>query len=95
MRENHDLGWRANARLWLVACEAVEAAFGESDRRIVRNFLRSRYGRHLADDLSRRQPRAPEEADVHKAILSTNWQKDWTKWYHECAVATRKGEFEE
>ena len=94
LRQNYDLGWRANARLWLVACQAVEAAFGETDRRIVRNFLRSNYGRHLADDLSRRQPRDPEEADVQNAILTTDWRKDWTKGYRFVAEATRNGTWE-
>lgn len=94
LRGNYDLGWRANARLWRVACEAVEAAFRETDRRIVRHFLRSRYGRHLADDLSRRMGRDPEEADARQAIVAAHWQKDWAKGYREVAAATRRGEWD-
>ena len=95
LRANYDLGWRANARLWLFACETVEAFFGETDRRIVRNFLRSRHGRHVADDLSRRQPRNPEEADVRNAIAGTDWKKNWGLFYREVAELTRRGEWEE
>jgi hypothetical protein len=95
LRLNYDLGWRANARLWLFACQTVEGAFGETDRRIVRNFLRSGSGRHLADDLSRRQPRDPEEADVQNAIAGTNWKKDWGTYFREVAELTRRGGWED
>ena len=95
LRMNYDLGWRTNERLWQLACLTVQLAFHETDKRIVRNFLRSRYGRHLADDLNRRQPRDPEEVDVQDAIAATNWKKDWAKCYREVAEATRNGTWEE
>jgi len=95
LRANYDLGWRTNERLWQFACLTVQLAFHETDLRIVRNFLRSKWGRHLADDLSFRQPRNPEEADVQDAIAATPWQKVWAKCYREVAELTRRGEWEE
>jgi len=40
----------AARRLWREACAAVARTFGEDNPQVIRNFLRSRYGRHLADE---------------------------------------------
>jgi hypothetical protein len=97
LRSNYDLGWRANARLWVAACEAIETTFkvDESERGIIRNFLRSRYGRMLADDLSFRMSADPDEVGVKDAIARTHWVAHWLKWFREVATITRRGEWEE
>lgn len=38
-------------RIWAAACLQVAETFDENNPNVIRNFLRSRYGRHLADEL--------------------------------------------
>jgi len=41
---------KAARRLWAKACEMVALTFGEDNPQVIGNFLRSTYGRHLADE---------------------------------------------
>ena len=92
-------------QLWNSASLIVSTNFYEDDPAVVRNFLRSRYGRHLADSVSFFAK--PEEYDdfdvmyfaVMDAILDSyksgqNTGKSvWTRRFNEIRETTLSGEW--
>ena len=92
-------------QLWDSASLIISTAFYEDDPAVVRNFLRSRYGRHLADSVSFfAKPDEYNDFDVmHSAVMDAildsyksghNTGKSvWTRRFNEIKDVTEKGEW--
>lgn len=81
----------SGARIWLHACLVAEDALAGAERVFVRNFLRSGFGRHLADDLTRLLPKhEPDETEFFDALNRTHWH-DWQKCFNSVVRDTREG----
>lgn len=89
------------AALWDVASLTLSSLFEEDDPAVVRNFLRSRYGRQLADEVNIRtlvqdyeNHDAMREA-VMDAVLATDrkGRSYWSKSFLEIKRATASGEY--
>lgn len=81
----------AGERIWLNACLIIEREFSVKDRRFVRNFLRSGWGRHLADDLTWiLKSNTPSEVKIIRALEETRW-KSWGKCFNSIVRDTREG----
>jgi len=100
------LGEDAERRLWAEACKAVQATFGEKDAAVVRNFLRSRWGRHLADEACNfAHPETGERAllaGLKKALKRRKQLREgktgrlaWQKVFDEIKKATLDGTWED
>ena len=87
--------------LWDVASLTLSSLFEEDDPAAVRNFLRSRYGRHLADEVSNQsRPSDYEDYDAMReavigAVLATDrkGRSYWRKWFPEIRPVTMSGEW--
>ena len=92
-------------QLWDSASSIISTAFYEDDPAVVRNFLRSCYGRHLADSVSFfAKPDEYNDFDViHSAVMDAildsyksgqNTGKSvWTRRFNEIRETTVKGEW--
>jgi hypothetical protein len=103
------IGPDAARRLWREACAAVARTFGEDDPAVIRNFLRSRYGRHLADEAYTEahpaQGEAALAAGIGKALArkkrirqrlgGTRERLAWQKPFDEIKTATLDGTWTE
>ena len=101
------VGEEMATKLWDSASMIVSTTFCEDNPTVVRNFLRSSYGRHLAD----RVTSLAKESDygdfdvmrsaVMDAILSphesgrSNGQSAWTRRFNEIKMVTESGEWED
>jgi len=88
-------------KLWDSASLIVSTNFYEDDPAVVRNFLRSRYGRHLADRVTFFSiPEDYSDADkMYEAVLSTitevtkRGELFWGKCFDEIKTVTENGEW--
>jgi hypothetical protein len=91
------------AQLWETASLTLSTFFREDDPAVVRNFLRSANGRHLADDVTFFAK--PEEYDdpdvmhaaVHDAVMHTDskGRSFWGTRFAEVKEYTERGEWED
>jgi len=88
-------------KLWDSASLIVSTNFYEDDPAVVRNFLRSRHGRHLADrvTLFANEEDYDDEAAMYEAVLSTvtevgrNGNLFWKTQFDKIKEATESGEW--
>ena len=89
------------AHLWETASLVLSSFYREDDPAVVRNFLRSRYGRHLADRITFFvKPHEYEDFDVmREAVMSAIMEKDhrgrsmWGNLFAEIKKITENGEW--
>jgi hypothetical protein len=91
--------------LWDSASLVLSSCFKEDDPAVVRNFLRSRYGRHLADSVTFfAKPEEYGDFDVmHFAVMDAilnphesgrnKGKSVWTNRFNEIKDATESGEW--
>ena len=87
--------------LWDTASLVLSSWFREDDPAVVRNFLRSRYGRHLADEVANQSHPSNYEdyaimgQAVMDAVLAADRQgrSFWKKWFQEIKQITESGEW--
>ncbi len=87
--------------VWDTASLMLSTLFDENDPAVVRNFLRSRYGRKVADHVTFfARPGEYENLDVmHEAVRSAITDVDvrgrliWKKWFEEIRAVTLSGEW--
>ena len=88
-------------QLWDTASLVLSSWFREDDPAVVRNFLRSRYGRHLADEVANQSHPSNYEnyaimsQAVMDAVLATDrkGRSFWKKWFQEIKQITESGEW--
>jgi hypothetical protein len=83
-------------QVWDVACHEVAEVFGETNPAVVRNFLRSPAGRHLADSVSDHatgQTAVEYSQAVWTAMRETNakGRNIWKRSFEEIKKATLDG----
>ena len=89
------------ANLWDTASLVLSSWFREDDPAVVRNFLRSRYGRHLADEVANQSHPSNYEnyaimsQAVMDAVLATDrkGRSFWKEWFQEIKQITESGEW--
>ena len=89
------------ANLWDTASLVLSSWFREDDPAVVRNFLRSRYGRHLADEVANQSHPSNYEnyaimsQAVMDAVLATDrkGRSFWKKWFQDIKQITESGEW--
>ena len=96
------LGERGLERLWLEAFRQVEVLFRERDQQVVRNFLRSAYGRHLADQVFTKARAHTSEVALRKAIREALAERHyrtnrliWKKAFNTVKRSTHEGRWTE
>jgi hypothetical protein len=92
---------------WESASLTLSSCFKEDDPAVVRNFLRSRYGRHLADRVTfYANEEEYGDSDIMRsavmdAILAIHesgrnkGKSVWTEWFTDIKKATESGEWED
>ncbi len=80
-------------RIWTAACLQVAKTFDEKDPDVIRNFLRSRWGRHLADELF--TPGCHEKNLIARLAENLNERRYgvlvWKSGFREVKEATENG----
>ena len=88
----------AAGKLWALACRLVAERFQCDDPAVIRNFLRSKHGRHLADDATC----AGNGCDEYNVAIGIgrsldrrrrNGESIWKKPFEDVRKATVNGEF--
>ena len=95
------VGEEMAANLWDTASLVLSSWFREDDPAVVRNFLRSRYGRHLADEVANQSHLSNYEnyaimgQAVMDAVLATDrkGRSFWKEWFQEIKQITESGEW--
>jgi len=88
-------------QLWDTASLVLSTWFREDDPAVVRNFLRSRYGRHLADEVANQSHPSNYEnyAIMNQAVMDAVLVTDrkgrsfWTDWFFDIKATTENGEW--
>jgi len=95
------VGEEMGVKLWDSASLIVSTVFYEDDPAVVRNFLRSRYGRHLADRVTffSKEEDYGDAVAMYDALLSTISETMkcgglfWQKSFDEIKTVTENGEW--
>ncbi|MCF8070418.1 MAG: hypothetical protein K9L30_17700 [Desulfobacterales bacterium] len=95
-----DIDKEAAARLWKVATNKLAGTYQETRPDVIRNFLRSRHGRHFADDASNMGLKWNQKTDCEKALAegiekSLSDPDRWSKFFNEVKEATISGKWED
>lgn len=88
------------ACIWKTACQALAETYNETDAAVIRNFLRSRYGRHLADSVHEHAYRITDgdsiETIYEKAVTDAlTPAKNWRREFKAIRKTTLSGEWED
>ena len=97
------VGEKMAIKLWDSASLMISTNFHEDNPAVVRNFLRSPYGRHLADRVAffAKEEDYGDDAAMYEAVLSTITEVGrsgnlfWKKQFDKIKVATATGEWED
>jgi len=86
--------------IWHAAFVSVEAAFGEKSPEVIRNFLRSSYGRHLADEAFNEAASETIDDLIQGVVIALgqtkrNGRLTWQKQFDEIKAVTEDGAWSE
>jgi len=90
-------------KLWDSASLILSTTFCEDDPKVIRNFLRSNYGRYLADRVTffAKEADYGDAAIMHEAVLSTISETNnrgrlfWEKCFEDAKCETQTGEWKD